>query len=318
MAKDRYFQVIPCVRVSDCNMETSHLAVSFPLTAAAGFADQFCYLMQEVLERELNKGEVSVRACGVAAYLHEFQVYKGKQKTPTALCKGNGGKPDEGDLLNPPLVEEVKGRLVVSIIIKLETDCRLRALDDEKARRLMDALHQTVFGMRFAGGDIMSIGRRSFLSRQGDKTSAKSALPLQVPDGEVEQLSRIVRRLPPGWFVADRGDLIEAATDKLQALLEVAALSRTADGRYERVQKGWKFVACTGYQLLENPIARDGRRLPELLHAYAEPVHSIADLVYGRRAIRTGDTTDWLRSNRLLWEWKRDLSTRTTYLSASI
>ena len=129
-----------------------------------------------------------------------------------------------------------------------------------------------------------------------------------------------MRRIQPGWFVKDRSDIImEAGEDKLRALLDAVFQFPGEEGKgYHRKYPGWLFAACNGYQLLEEPHKRVGRRDKGTLHAYAEPVHSIAELVHSSGLIRRWEkkekNSEWMGKNKLLWWWSHHRSSRSVIL----
>jgi CRISPR-associated protein Csy2 len=305
----RYYLLLPTLKIIDCNWESSYLTRSLPLTAIAGFADRLVYF-----EFAEHSTDAAADLKGFAVCLHEGQVYKGLSKNPLALCKGNGSNPDQADLLNPPLIPEIKGQVSLSLVIALEIENK--SILDEWLKRRATAFLQT---SRIAGGDIIEAG--------APRIYAKST-----------ELAQRIRRLPAGWFISDCADLIANESDPFAALIDAVAWFPVEDKEQQSTasQNGisrrrqhpdhpWLYATCVGYQLLEPPQPRRNRSHdslnadPPVKHAYAEPAHSLAKLVSVRgllQPLQSESTSDnWLTSNHLLWCWHSDAASRTIYLS---
>src|SRR5690606_30010918 len=107
-------------------------------------------------------------------------------RNPMAICKGNGNAPAPKDILNPPLIPEVKGRVCFSLFFKLEN-----APTGESWEVISEKVFHKLMQCRFAGGDIVSVGK-------GEDKS-------QVYSLEDEQkLAKIISRSGWGWFIKDR------------------------------------------------------------------------------------------------------------------
>jgi CRISPR-associated protein Csy2 len=306
----RYYLLLPTLKMTGCNWESSHLTRSLPLTAVAGFADRLVYF-------ELTEHAAGAAADlkGFAVCLHEGQIYEGLSKNPLALCKGNGSNPDQADLLNPPIIPEIKGHASLSLVVVLELENKSTL--DEWLKTRATAFLQT---SRLAGGDVTNIGE--------PKICANSAA-----------LAKEMQRLPPGWFIGDCADLIADEPDPFAVLINAVAWFPVEDKEQQSTtrQNGisrrrqhpdhrWLYATCVGYQLLEPPQSRRNRSHnslnpdPPVKHAYAEPAHSLAKLVRARGLLQPllqGESTsdNWLTSNHLLWRWHSDASSRTIYLS---
>ncbi|ADJ29628.1 type I-F CRISPR-associated protein Csy2 [Nitrosococcus watsonii] len=302
-----YHLLLPTLNVTGCNWESSHLTRSLPLTAMAGFVD---YLMS--FELADNAAEAGANLEGFAICLHGGQIYEGLSKNPLALCKGNGLSQARDDLLNPPLTPEVKGSVSLSLVVALELEDK-SALNEWLKNRAT-AFLQTC---RLAGGDIIGIGQpKVYIERS--------------------KLAQEIRRLPPGWFIGNGAELISNAPDPFAALLNAVAWFPVKDkepqttsahpspSRQRPYPGHWLYATCVGYQLLESPQPRRNRSHASsdadsaTNHAYAEPVHSLAELVWARNLLRPQDDStadDWLTENNLLWRWESDAPSRTVYLS---
>ncbi|ABA59202.1 hypothetical protein Noc_2753 [Nitrosococcus oceani ATCC 19707] len=302
-----YYLLLPTLHVTGCNWESSHLTRSLPLTAMAGFADYLVYF-----ELADNAAEAGADLKGFAVCLHDGQIHEGLSKNPLALCKGNGLSQARDDLLNPPLLPEVKGSLSLSLVVALELEDK-SALDEWLKNRAT-AFLQT---RRLAGGDIIGIGQPKIYSKRSE-------------------LAREMGRLPPGWFIGNGAEFISNAPDPFAALINATAWFPVEDkepqttsahpspSKRRQHPRHWLYATCVGYQLLESPQPRRNRSHGSsdtnsaTNHAYAEPVHSLAELVWARKLLQPQDdsTTDnWLTENNLLWRWETDPPSRTVYLS---
>lgn len=281
------------LEVSDCNLETSHLTVSFPLTALAGFCEKLIDDVRGTFAPDRQHYLGTFRSFIVC--VHSYQQYEGHTKNPLALCKGNGGSPNEADLLNPPIVTEIKGRVRFSVAVELQ-DAEPGFFDDAFETTLLDKLST----LRFAGGEI-------FLTQTGGRFRARRKSSSIAPPGG-ESLFDELARFERGWFIKDRSDLIVNEEDKLATLMDALSWERE-DERPVRRHSGWLWATCTGYQLLETPTRRLGQRSDAHLHAFAEPVHGLVELISSGALRRLGrdnsvNKIDWLRENGFCWKWE--------------
>jgi len=294
-----YSFIIPEIEVSGVNLETSYWTVSFPMTALAGFITSF------------SKGSdpLPIDSWKAAVLLHDYETYPGQSKNPNAMCVGNGSAPAVEKILNTPIVQEVKGQVRFSLYLQLELD-EYTALDRNKLKSGFLYKH-------FAGGNITSFGNK-------DKTFES------IDEGDL--IDRL-KLLAPGWWIKDRSDLLEGkqGPEKMDAFFDALGLTKTLEtvmvkGKETEKTKitkeahGWLFGTCTGYQLLEPPCKREGRRTkPEedTPHSFAEPVHGLAELVFSRSLLRSvGADVSAFRNSRCLWHWKTISESRATVLSA--
>jgi len=308
------YLLIPEIEVSDCNLESSHLTVSFPLTATAGFVEAMFLELKNQLDEELGYGTGDqIDYDAFAVYLHQYQMYRGITKNPLALCKGSGGKPNDNKILDPPITPEIKGRVCFSLIIRVSYD------DSHHISPVQEGLADILPIMRFAGGDIFSWGGRSYTLNKRNDLSGNSIL-CPFFDTFKETVSAL-KRLPYGWFIKDRGDILhEAEGDKLQTMLDAVAFFPEKEEGYTRKHSGWLYATCTGYQLIEEPGERNGRRFDEYPHAYCEPVHSLAELVHGRQLLNAAKNSssddDGLNKQTLFWRWRYRQDIRLIQLTA--
>jgi CRISPR-associated protein Csy2 len=260
-------------------------------------------------ELGIDSESVELKMSGFTVCIHDYQMYRGISKNPMALCKGMGGKPADKDLLNPPIIPEIKGRVIFSLLLRITYE----DIAPLKNGDFLGEMENSILRMRFAGGDIFT----------AEKTYFQDNGRLVEFYNDEKKLFRRMLKLPAGWLIKDRSDLLHGSgDDKLQALLDAVALFPVDDvsKSYRRKYPGWLYATCNGYQLLESPLERPGRRDESLLHAYCEPVHSLAELVHAGKLFRRWSRKDsfsyGLCENRLLWNWQYDESARLLELRA--
>lgn len=313
------FLVIPNIEVSDCNLESSHLSASFPMTAAAGFTERVLRELEDITVRQCGASLFYKQWCAswpfsFAVLLHDYQLFQGTTKNPLALCSGNGGKQSEDDLLNPPIIPEIKGRIRFSLLIELSECFSEKFYSNQVQAELYDRL----MTLRFAGGDFISVNkelvrqRRRFVADQ-DEATPLSFLPL-ISEAE---LPLELARLPQGWFIKSRADLLRGVEDKMARILEAMGIERTQDGRRRKLMSGWLFATGVGFELLERPTVRDGVRQSDFQHAFCEPVLSLAELVGSRKARAAFEVGEEANRKDFFWQWFCDPKERFSVLEAA-
>jgi len=263
------------------NAEANPYIAGLPaVTAFTGFAHR--------LERDflLDSG-ITVR--GTAILLHRFQQHRGHPKTPPALADI---QLKDGDM-NPPIVDELKGDGVFSLLLRLvlpagdETD---DFADDDFADEpeapaidgpgLARRIARYLPALPLAGGGLASQGRTLWL------------------DDKPESITRQLRRLADASLLIERNDLLEppaggstgaedgtaAAEDALDRWLRALALLKIED-KWGRAQPGWIVPLALGYRALEPVQQRAGSRGGRP-HVYAEPVCGLGECVPLIRILR--------------------------------
>lgn len=137
-----YYILIPEIEVIDCNLETSYISVSFPLTAVAGLADK---LVREI-RASVDIKHIQQKSFTVC--IHSFQQYVGISKNPLAF---EGSHKNQEKIVNPPIIEEVKGSSYFSLVLEVVTnsyDTLKSSLENFFASRFLT--------FHFAGGNIIS------------------------------------------------------------------------------------------------------------------------------------------------------------------
>jgi len=290
-----YNVVIPEIEVCDVNLETSYWSVSFPLTAVAGLITSFTH----------GRDPLLIKNWKVGVLVHEYSPYLGHSKNPNALCVGGGSAPAVDKIINAPIIQEIKGRVKFSLYLSLTLD--------EYTEVEQNKLRQGFLRKSFAGGNITGFG---------DSETAFE------PVDDKDLLPRL-QSLPAGWWIKDRSDLLvgKEGSEKMETFFEALGLVQEEPEHPEKDKKtkqvyskhtpGWFFGTCTGFQLLEPPCEREGRRTDEVLHSFVEPVHSLAELVFSRTLLRKAEyKIDEFSNSNCLWRWTSNPKSGATMLSA--
>jgi CRISPR type I-F-associated protein Csy2 len=168
-------------------------------------------------------------------------------------------------------------------------------------------LERILPGLYFSGGKVfpMSMGRKS------DVIVARTR----------QDLARELGRLPAGFLLVDRADMLENRQDdqdSLDALLDIVEsrpqMVDDKDVQYARRYGGWLVPIFIGYQAIERMRKRSGLRHDGAIgHVFAESVYSIGEFKSVRGLIAKGG--DLLSST--FWKHQYNPSTETYFVSAT-
>lgn len=241
------------MRVEAANVHAG-LTWGFPaMTAILGFT--------HALSRKLNALQEGSALTETAVISHECNVLSigdfDQRFCITRNPNGKNGAP-------PSIQEEAKAHLTISLVIKADTVLA----DDE----LVSFLERTVPFMRFAGGQITTLG-----VELGDTNDDK-----------------LVYSLLPGYALTERADLL--GDDPLTSFIELG-LQRIVAGEPDANEKAtWSAMRraepnivpiMTGYRAvspLYEPGQVKGSRCGDNPFAFCEPIHSVGQWVYPARA----------------------------------
>lgn len=267
------YLILPLLDVEGFNAESNQYVAGIPaMTAFTGYG----HLLERKIQALGWKDEIQVE--GVAVMVHEMNFHAGHPKCPDALP---GTK--SSDILAPRIIEEMKGDMSVTLILRLVVDIDSDDLDDDALTNFLlnpefkKFLYDFVYANPCCGGAC-------------HKVSTIKVTPY-VEEGDEALLSKELQRIhqrSKGHFIYSRSDLIEQAqaqgADSLDAVLNAMRLRKTTNTNkqsyYKRDQEGWIIPLAIGYQALETPQARLGAR-KQALHVYAEPLTSLGELIYG-------------------------------------
>ncbi|WP_257266528.1 type I-F CRISPR-associated protein Csy2 [Endozoicomonas sp. ONNA2] len=276
------YLLLPDLRLENINAEAClHVAGLPSITAFTGFAHA---LQLNWLTREVEKVEGDHLAFhGVAIIGHDLALYDGQAKSPPALHGMHPTKPED---MNPSIIQEMKGDLNISLILKIiqEDDEDEECLDNIFSHENLQGLAAFLTRTPLAGGRII-----------------KQQLPVFAASSTA--LAEKIQRLPAGWLLCNAKEQLESRNDdprdNLDRLLDALAGVRGDDGKYHRQQPGWLIPTSIGYRLLEPPTNRPGTR-KQLPMAFAEPVISLAQWRYLPSLVHATNALD-LRGENALW-----------------
>ena len=276
------YLVIPCLQLENVNTEANlHVAGLPAITSFTGFVH---WLQLNWLAREVESAEAEEMVFqSVAIIGHSLSLYEGQSKCPQAL---HGMAPTRPEEINPSIVQELKGDLGITLIIKViqdedgDEECVRGVFSKNNLKQLAARLLQ----MPIAGGRIVKPTDPFFV------TSSK-------------RLAEELRNLSSGWLLCNAKEHLDGkdddTRDALDRLLDALAVTKGDDGTFHRQQPGWLIPVAIGYRLLEEPVTRPGTR-KQLLHAYAEPVVSLAQWRYLPSLIHAANSCD-LQGMGALW-----------------
>lgn len=276
------YLVFPNLQLENVNAEANlHVAGLPAITSLTGF---MYWLQLNWLTREVENAEAEEMVFeGVAIIGHSLSLYEGQSKCPQALYGMAPTRPDE---MNPSIVQELKGDLGITLIVKVmqDEDGDEECVRDVFSKHNLNQLAARLLGMPIAGGRIV-----------------KPTEPFFVISSQ--KLVEKLRKLPSGWLLCNAKEHLDGngddTRDALDRLLDALAVTRGDDGKFHRQQPGWLIPVAIGYRLLEEPVSRPGTR-KQLPHAYAEPVISLAQWRYLPSLIHAASSCD-LQGMGALW-----------------
>ncbi len=290
------YLVIPSLSVKDFNAESNQYVAGIPaMTGFTGFGHG--------VERYLQSIGWALQVDGVAVLMHELGLHSGHPKCPAAM---QGAK----DFINPPIIEEIKGDMRVSLVLRLvgdgEDDDLLQRVEAEFAtKETRKSLYDWIYAHPCCGGSCHDMGGwlQTLVATQ------------KTDDDKLEKALRRLHQRDKGYFVLLRDDLLEAARaqgqDALDGLLDALRVYRKdgKDGSWQRNQEGWVVPLAVGYQAIETPQIRSGAR-KGAPHVYAEPLTTLGELVYA----------GWLWKpdfmlEKIFWMHRHRAATHTYYVT---
>lgn len=262
---DFKYAIVGPLRVDDISANQPDIIAGYPMpTAVAGFG------YKVVLDLNHDLGQKAFRFDGASVIVHSHSMQDGHPKNPVVGTDGSKGA---------PIVDELKARATLSFVFALDpaSDGPFgdSVIDDQDVAA---AISERLPGWFFGGGKIFLL--------DGKRTSDT------VTVSGREDLAASLRRLPAGFVLLDRRDLLEAqaetASDPLDALLDLVETrpieDETIEGKdakpeYRRLKPGWIVPIFVGYQGIETPQPRIHARLNNGVtpHVYAESIYSLGE-----------------------------------------
>ena len=295
MSQGVRYVMLPQMVIHNFNAESNQYVVGIPaMTAFTGYAHS--------LERAMQVAGWLVSVEGIAVLLHDLRVHEGHPKCPSAM---QGAK----EFINPPIIEEIKGDMRVTLVLRLVWDKPARAwvkdrFDDGHPDLLRD-LSGWVFRLPCCGGSCHDVGQIRLLHSQQQDDSGE--YPLQTA-------LQTVLRQDRAFVIQSRADLLQEAQslgqDALDALFDAMRVLRDEHGQWQRQQSGWIVPLAVGYQAIEMPQQRGGAR-DGARHVYAEPLTSIGELVYAAHWLWQAD----FAFERVFWVHRHDAQQQTYFVT---
>jgi len=159
-------------------------------------------LSRKLSDRYAGEYDFELTGCGVVSHSTHNKVYQPKKyadfeflqsKNPPVLSKHKS--------VSPPIIEEGKMNLTVSLVIELD---RALTLTTEKLKELEEKVLALCFCMRIAGGTVLNIKQVKLLSASTQKQHA-------------DMLKKIKRLTMPGFVLFDRKDYLQELYQELLA-----------------------------------------------------------------------------------------------------
>lgn len=293
------YVVLPGLQVKDFNAESNQYVVGIPaMTGFTGFGHG--------IERELNRLGWALQVEGVAVMLHDLRLHEGHPKCPAAML---GAK----DFINPPIIEEIKGDMRVTLVLRLVGDLDDDALYEKMSAefstvKTRQALYDWIHAHPCCGGSCH------------DLKALRLLVATETEDDDL--LLKALRRLQQhdkGFWVVPRDDLLSErqaeGQDVLDALLDTQRRMKQADGRWRRDawigdEKRWLVPLAIGYQAIEAPQPRQGVR-KAAPHLYAEPLTGLGELVYASHWLWRPDFV----MESVFWVHRHDAQQQTYFVT---
>jgi len=255
------------MEIQDLNAEGNGytLGAAMLLTSAVGFGEAFRRQIPALIRRVER---VAVALSAFELHGDTTGSYSRLSQTRNPIATKSQGI-STAKLLNPPIQAEAKANATISLVLQIQETGRHQSI--------VDALDAWLPTTRFAGG---------FICRHD---------PIDALITSRAALFDHIR----GWgstprFFIDRSDILTGrkdGADSLDAFLDAVAVTEDEGGAWRRAQSGWIVPVAVGYQGIEQPTERPGRRDNDSPHMYASPLTGLAELVTASRVARNSQAT---------------------------
>ncbi len=185
------YLVLSHITIQNAN-SIAGLTWGFPaITQFLGFTHALNRKISNHYDGEYN---VELTGCGVVSHSVDNKVYQAKQyadfeflqsKNPPVLAKHKNA--------SPPIIEEGKMNLTVSLVIELEKSLTLTT---EKVKELEQKIQNLCYRMRIAGGTILNIKNIKFLAASTEKQ-------------HTDLLRKVKKLTMPGFVLFDRNEYLQ-------------------------------------------------------------------------------------------------------------
>lgn len=262
----RSYLLISHINIHNANAMSSPYTIGFPaLTAWLGAVHA---LQRNIQQRGMS--EIFLPKLAVSCHKFNLQAYRGKGDYVNSIIgTANPLKKKNNQYERPPFIEEARCHVEVSLIIEVS------GVDGDNAADLKATVHDLLYKMKMAGGDIISF----------------KSIDLLFVDGEDEmQVKNLRRKLMPGYVLIERRDLMTASMavgkDALSALLDhIKVTYRSSDDDNEKViwsvphkkERGWIVPIAVGFQGISEICKAKNQRDENTAHRFAESVITLGE-----------------------------------------
>lgn len=299
----RYFLLLPHLKIQNANAMSSPYTIGFPaMTAWLGAT--------HALQRKLREhGYADIVLSKIAICCHDLNVQRHFKEGKFFIALTRNPPKVENTKSKTPIVEpqsfipEARCHVEVSLLIEIGEDGANQLFRDRKEKEFYIKVSKLVYGMKWVGGDILSI-----------QTDNINMWLLDDEDDE-EGLNEIRRILRPGHILIEKKSLIKKAqkeenVDALQALLDYLKITEESNEKGDKVWRkkspGWLVPIAVGFQgitaVAQEPITN--QRDESTPHLFAESVVTLGEFIM---PYRCNDIDE------ILWHYEIDLE-RDLYL----
>jgi CRISPR-associated protein Csy2 len=268
--------LIPHLRIHNANALSSPFTIGFPaMTAWLGATHA---LKRKLSERGID---LTVDAAGVISHHMDLQTYRGSNDFVSSIIgTGNPLEPKSekdkpiGNAVRPSFIEEARCHLDVSLLLELQGVSQEQ--DDAIKERVTHILNSN---MKMAGGDIEDF---------------KSPEIFVIEENNKADLSRLTRKVMPGYVLIERRDLMveamEKGQDAMDALIDYLAIHHSCEKtendeviwkirRKSQTDKpaGWIVPIATGFHGISDLGQAKNQRDPDTPHRFAESLVTLGE-----------------------------------------
>ena len=288
------FLLLPHIKIHNANALSSPYTIGFPaMTAWLGAV--------HALQRKLQANGWSAVTCqgaGVICHHMELQTYRGQSDYVSSIIGTGNPLKENGE--RSSFIEEARCHLDVSLVIQV-TGVKV----DNKSYFCEQVVDQLGGSMKIAGGDIVGFSAPEIM---------------RIEAGNDQDMTKLHRKLMPGYALIERRDLMKEAMeqgqDALEALLDYLAVHHRCEQNekgeviWSRQRKrppvntgvppcsaGWIVPVATGFQGITPLAETRNQRDAETPHRFAESVVTLGEF---KMPYRLRDL------NELLWHYRHN------------
>jgi CRISPR-associated protein Csy2 len=187
----------------------------------------FTHNLTRKLEKHANLSDIRLSGCAVIAHQHQVHTYGYNQFIQTKNPAYQYGEESKNKVGSPPIIEEGKMNMTVSLLIGCEGNI------GNRAESLRQWLHDRCLRQRLAGGTILEVGGVELFGIDDEQNK--------------NNLRLLIRKLLPGFILQDRSAYLKDYIGQLRqqnkgaelfdAWLDFIALKQKARPVSERISR---------------------------------------------------------------------------------